>query len=142
MFFFNQRNLLRTKYNTAITYKSSPSFLYIFAFYSVHTLAIHHAFFIVDFLLLFSFSSKRQEVGSILEYSDPAVSLGQRVYEGLFVSTWQQLLLLVCARQRVATVVSSHVQSGVDGVCEVGGLENVNNNPSGNKDMIVKEFEL
>lgn len=50
---FDQRNLKRTKYNTAITYKSSPSFLYIL--YSVHTFYQFSLTFFIDFFVFLSF---------------------------------------------------------------------------------------
>ena len=58
---FDQRNLKRTKYNTAITYKSSPSFLYIL--YSVHTfLSIFSHSFLSIFLFHFSLKGKKRGV--------------------------------------------------------------------------------
>lgn len=64
----DQNDLKRTKYNTAITYKSSPSFLYIL--YSVHTFFVsnllsHDDFFLFISLFLFFlfFFFTRQEEG-------------------------------------------------------------------------------
>lgn len=68
LFIFDQRNLKRTKYNTAITYKSSPSFLYIL--YSVHTFYQFSLVLFEDFFFRFSFFFKRQEEGLCLEYCD------------------------------------------------------------------------
>lgn len=122
----DQNDLKRTKYNTAITYKSSPSFLYIL--YSVHT------FFFVsnllsrdDFFCLFLFFFlfyKARRGGAFEKSSNPdLLLLRQRVHEGLFVATRQQLFLLIGAGQRIAAVVGSHVESGVHWVCEIRGLE-------------------
>lgn len=63
LFIFDQRNLKRTKYNTAITYKSSPSFLYIL--YSVHTFLsiLSHTFY--HFLFSFSLKGKNRDVFGI-----------------------------------------------------------------------------
>lgn len=68
LFIFDQRNLKRTKYNTAITYKSSPSFLYIL--YSVHTfyqfsLKLFKDFFL-HFFFFFVFKGKKRDVFGIL----------------------------------------------------------------------------
>lgn len=60
LFIFDQRNLKRTKYNTAITYKSSPSFLYIL--YSVHTFYQFSFTLFVKFFL-FHFSLKGKTMG-------------------------------------------------------------------------------
>lgn len=60
LFIFDQRNLKRTKYNTAITYKSSPSFC---TFYTVFTLFLSifsHTFL---FFFVFRFSSKGKNRG-------------------------------------------------------------------------------
>lgn len=60
---FDQRNLKRTKYNTAITYKSSPSFLYIL--YSVHTFFFLAIFSHLLSIFCFVFLFKRQEEGCV-----------------------------------------------------------------------------
>lgn len=60
LFVFDQRNLKRTKYNTAITYKSSPSFLYIL--YSVHMVYQFSLTLFIDFFL-FNFSLKGKNRG-------------------------------------------------------------------------------
>lgn len=72
----DQNDLKRTKYNTAITYKSSPSFLYIL--YSVHTFFFCKQFaltwwFFLFISLFFSFlqGKKRGCVWKIIE-SGPA----------------------------------------------------------------------
>lgn len=91
-------------YNTAITYKSSPSFLYIL--YSVHTF-FFHTFYWFFLIVLFFFKRAERRVGLKTKYS--GLFLSERVNKPLLVSSWQQLLLLICAGQRVATVVSSHV---------------------------------
>ena len=51
-------------------------------------------------------------------------ALRQRVTHVL-VALGEKLLLFIRAGQRVAAVVSSHVQSGIYWVCEVSGLEGV-----------------
>lgn len=61
LFIFDQRNLKRTKYNTAITYKSSPSFLYIL--YSVHTFCQFSLTLFIDFFVSFCFSFKGKKKG-------------------------------------------------------------------------------
>lgn len=119
LFVFDQRNLKRTKYNTAITYKSSPSFLYIL--YSVHMVYQFSLTLFIDFFVQFFF--KRQEWGGVWNSVIRHQGLCQWVHKGLFISTGQQLLLLICAGQRVAAVVSSHIQSGINWVGEVSGLE-------------------
>lgn len=126
---FDQRNLKRTKYNTAITYKSSPSFLYIL--YSVHTFyQFSHTLFIDFFSVCFVFLLKGKKKGVFgLARSRPMDSLCQGVHKGLLVATRQQLLFLICAGQGVATVVCSHVQSGIHWVSEVGGLQREKNIP-------------
>jgi len=133
--FFDQRNLKRTKYNTAITYKSSPSFLYIL--YSVHTFFLSICSQLLFFLSLsrslslslslFLSFVKRQNRGVFGTEWPPGApgetSLCQRVDQGLLVPPGEQLLLLVRAGQGVAAVVGPHVQSGVYRVGEVGGLQ-------------------
>lgn len=121
----DQNDLKRTKYNTAITYKSSPSFLYIL--YSVHTFfckqfALTWWFFF--FISLFFLFYKARRGGAFEKWFNPDLRLlGQRVHEGLLVPAWEQLFLLVRAGQRIAAVVGSHVESGVHWVCEVSWLE-------------------
>lgn len=124
----DQNNLKRTKYNTAITYKSSPSFLYIL--YSVHTIFVsnllsHDDFFLFISLSLFFFLFYKARRGGAFEksFNPDLLLLGQRFHKGLLVTAWEQLFFLVRAGQRIAAVVGSHVESGVHGVCEVCWLE-------------------
>lgn len=60
LFIFDQRNLKRTKYNTAITYKSSPSFC---TFYTVFTLFYQFSLTLFYFFFVFRFSSKGKNRG-------------------------------------------------------------------------------
>lgn len=123
----DQNDPIRTNYNTAITYKSSPSFLYIL--YSVHTFfckqfALTWIFVVVDFSPIFFFFLQGKKRGAFEKSLNPdLLLLCQRVHEGLFVAARQQLFLLVGAGQRIAAVVSSHVEGGVHWVCEIGRLE-------------------
>lgn len=77
LFIFDQRNLKRTKYNTAITYKSSPSFLYIL--YSVHTFLSIFSHTFKDFFsfIFFIFLFLKARRGMCLEYYDSGL---QTVY--------------------------------------------------------------
>ncbi len=50
-------------------------------------------------------------------------SLNQGVHQGLLVARGQQLLLLICTGQGIAAVVSSHVQSSIHRIREVGRLQ-------------------
>lgn len=122
----DQNDLKRTKYNTAITYKSSPSFLYIL--YSVHTFFVsnllsHDDFFVHFFLFSFLYKARRRGVFEKNHWIRNLLLLRQRVHQWLFIATRQQLFLLVGARQRIAAVVGSHVESGVHWVCEISWLE-------------------
>lgn len=61
----------------------------------------------------------------LAEFS-PCRGLRQGVAHVL-VDLGEELLLLISAGQRVAAVVGTHVQGGIDWVCEVGGLRSEEN---------------